>query len=694
MASLFPHNKTNSLPVYNHLEEIARIVRERQYSVLQSPPGSGKTTVIPLYLLDEPWLANKKIIILQPRRLATKSVAMRMAELLGEKVGETIGYQMRLESKVSDRTRIEVITEGLLTKRLLQDPELSGVGVVIFDEFHERSCHADTALSLVQEVTDSLRSDLRVVIMSATLASSLSQTPLANCVQHAFGSSPHPVELEYAFQPPARPVWEGAASVTRSALARFAGDILLFLPGAHEINRTREILEDSRVDAEIYSLYGDLPYHIQQQALLPSPSGARKIVLATPIAETSLTIEGVRVVIDSGYQKISRYDPTTGLSRLQVERITHDAADQRAGRAGRTAAGVCIRMWSQDEHRALRPTREPEVLRAELTGIILDLAVWGTSDFEGFGWITKPPINSLLQSIALLTDLGALDSSRKITPLGREMSRLGAEPRLAVMAIEAKRHGLTTTAARLMTILEERDPFSAHSGRGPSGSPIGADIGARLALFEDRSRRDHQTYRMIEIAERWQRKINSMRKREATIPVKADASVGYLLAVSYPDRIARRRAGEQLRYLLASGKGVTLRAGDTLQQCEFLVVCTLNDSIDDARVFFASPLDPALFDGPLKHLISEQHESTFDPRAGVLRTVATRRCGKVLLSERPVDTLSSDEKAAALAEWLEFDEGFGRIPWSAETLLLRARVSWLRVTCRDTPLPDLADAAL
>jgi ATP-dependent helicase HrpB len=690
----FPHSKTKSLPVYDHLERIASIVRENQYAVFQSPPGSGKTTVIPLYLLDEPWLAGKKIIMLQPRRLATKAVAMRMAELLGEKVGETVGYQMRLESKVSPRTRIEVITEGLLTKRLLQDPELLGVGVVIFDEFHERSIHADTGLALVREVTETLRSDLRVVVMSATLASSLSETALANSTQHTFGSAPFPVEIEYAFQPPARPLWESAASVARSALNRFSGDILLFLPGSHEINRTREILEESTVDVEVCSLYGDLPYHIQQQALLPSVNGARKVVLATTIAETSLTIEGVRVVIDSGYQKVSRYDPTTELSRLHLERITHDAADQRAGRAGRTAPGVCIRMWSQDEHRTLRSTREPEVLRAEITGILLDLAVWGTSDFEEFGWITKPPSNSLRQAVALLTDLGALNSSQKITPLGREMSRLGAEPRLAVMAIEAKSQGFTTTAAQLMTILEERDPFAGHSGRGSSGPQTSADIGSRLALFDDRARKGNQTHRLIDIAERWQRKINSGKNRECTAPVKRDASVGYLLAISYPDRIARRRTGEQLRYLLASGKGVTLRAGDPLQQCEFLVVCSLNDSMDDGRVFLASALDPSLFDGPLKHLVSEQQESTFDSSAGVLRTVATRRCGKVVLSERSIDSPSSEQKSAALEEWLGSEEGFSRIPWGAETVLLRTRVTWLQSRYSNTPLPDLTDAAL
>jgi ATP-dependent helicase HrpB len=676
------------LPIAEHLGPICRGICEHSITLLEAPPGTGKTTVLPLALLEEPSLAGKTILILQPRRIAAKSVAARMADLLDEPVGQTVGYSVRLESKRSKGTRVEVVTEGLLTRRLISDPELSGVGAVVFDEFHERSVHADVGLALTLETLSVLRPDLKVVIMSATLGESLPAHYLQDAWRYEFEGRTFPVTIHYEPGDTRQSVWERVASAIKNAAARHEGDILAFLPGSYEIQRTQEILERSRVDARVMPLFGDLPFHEQAAAIQPDPSGRRKIVLATTIAETSLTIEGVRIVVDSGTHKVSRADPS-GVASLSTEPISRDAADQRAGRAGRTAPGICIRLWSPQDHQARRPFREPEVLRSDLCPSLLDLAAWGVHDIVAFPWITPPPMPALMAARETLRLLGAVSEEGTISTHGNTIAALGAHPRLGTMAVAAKEWGLEAVAANLITLIEERDILGTHSET--------ANIHTRLELLTSPRRSHGSAQRLADLSARWAKRIADL---PAPTTIKnlrreTDDAVPFLLATAYPEQLGRRREDGSHRYLLASGKGATLKTGDPLRQSEYVVACSVQDTGGDLAIRLAAPFSPTLLDQELSRLVTSSREVRVNPESGALTSCQVTKVGALTISSRVEPKASDDDIAQAFATWLQTDEGWSKIRFSDTSLAFLSRVRWARERQGDTPaLPDLSEEAL
>ncbi len=676
-----------NLPIVEHLDQIAHGIQSHLVSILQAPPGSGKTTILPLYLANQPWLLNRKILILQPRRLAAKSVASRMSEILGSEVGKDVGYQIRLERKVSPHTRIEVITEGLLTRRIIADPELRDVGLIIFDEFHERSLNADIGLVLSQEIGSVLRPDLRILIMSATLDSLADVPSLSSAWRYTFNAKPYPVEIKYSSCDPRVPVWEQVASTVRSALAKFPGDLLAFLPGAYEIDRCFEILSRLTVDATVMPLYGDLAYAKQQAALRPLPNNARKVVLATNIAETSLTIDGVQIVVDSGLQKISR-SGETGISSLKTTSITRDAADQRAGRAGRTGPGVCIRLWSEQEHLALRPNREPEILRADITQQILELAAWGTKDPHTFAWITPPADHAISNAQNLLRSIRAVDSNGVITNRGKLLVKLGADPRLGVCCLAARDWGLEMQAAALIAILEER--FITKTDQRQ------ADISTNVESLASSSRTSAAPNRLQELSDRWAKRILALPRQDNAKPPRIEQSMacGLLLATAFPDRIAKRREDSHLRYLLSSGIGATLNENDPLGAHEYIVVAELRERAGDAQVIRAAPLNPKLFETHLKEYINEVRETKFDSELGVMLAFRRQVIGAVTIKEDRISDLSQEDLQSALVEYIRTNDGFCRLPFSAATLSTQSRALWARKIADKSNIPDLSPEAL
>jgi ATP-dependent helicase HrpB len=680
-------NSAHHLPIYAHLGRIGEGIRTHQISLLEAPPGSGKTTVLPLLLLEQPWLKGQSIIMLQPRRVAARSVATRMAEMLAEHVGDTVGYQVRLESRRSSRTRLEVITEGLLTRKLLSDPSLEGVGIIIFDEFHERRIHGDIGLSLALETATILRPDLKIVVMSATLGASLPELIFKDAWRYSFEGTPYPVALHYSPPPPREPVWLITSKAIKSAMLNHSGDILAFLPGAYEIERTIESLAQGPNNATLLPLYGELPYSEQQRALAPDPFGKRKIILATTIAETSLTIDGVTVVVDSGLHKVS-YSDSSGFTNLTTEPISRDAADQRAGRAGRTAPGVCIRLWSEQEHIARRAAREPEILRADCTSTVLDLAAWGVSSFDTFAWITPPPKTSLNRAIHTLCSLGALDSAYRITETGRALSTLATHPRLGKLAIEGHRIKRSEIAGTLIALLEERDILQ--------GRDVGADLSRRIDALSGRNPPPHIA-RVREMAHRWRERIERLPTptlKTAPPQPPVGTEVAYLLATAFPEGIAKRRSEDSPRYLLASGSGATLSHNDPLTREEFIVVASMRNGGDDAKINLASPLPSELLTTSLSPLVSTHDEVTFDDSKGLLLASTAMRIGAITLKEGRGTPVSRERMKEALISWLASPEGFARITWPTDLQELRARVVWARSRSEASNLPDLSDEVL
>lgn len=663
------------LPIRDHLPMIADGVARSRVSLLEAPPGSGKTTLLPLYLAKEPWLRGKKILVLQPRRVAARSVATHMAYLLGEEVGQTVGYQVRMERRVSTTTAIEVITEGLLTRRLISDPELSGVGLIIFDEFHERSVYSDTSLVLSHESLESLRPDLKLLVMSATLGDNFSSPIFADAWRYSFSTAPHPLAIEYRAPEPRKSLWDAAAATVVEAARLHDGDILAFLPGRYEIERTSETVRSRLEGFDVIELYGEQPLAEQAKALRPNRSSARRVVISSPIAETSLTIEGVQIVVDTGLHKVSRTDGF-GITLLSTERITRDAADQRAGRAARTAPGVCIRLWSEHEQRAMRPQREPEVLRADLLPTALDLAAWGVTDLAAFSWVTAPSQAQLQAAIEGLRDLGAIDQSGRITAHGKVLWSLGTHPALAQMCLAAKASGHEELCALLITLLEERIPRRDSSDLRP--------------LLESRTISLHQR----ESLKRWLSRIKELPQPTKTVSVAEDAAAGYLLASAFPGRIGRQREPGSERYLLASGEGASLARGDSLRMSEFLVAASLRQGDSELRISAAVPFDPQLLYGALSRLTTKKLESSFDAARGALVTRERLVCGAVTLKEQVRRSATPEEDRAALLAFLASDDGFKSLVFSSIASNIRDRVAWLRSVSPSLPLPDLSDDAL
>ena len=643
-------------------------------AVLVAPPGAGKTTLVPLALLDAAWLAGQRIVMLEPRRLAARAAATRMASLIGEPVGQTVGYRTRLDSATSAATRIEVITEGLLVRRLQSDPGLDGVGIVILDEVHERALEADLALALCLDLQRQLRPELRLLAMSATLDGARLGPLMGAEIIESPGRA-HPVGIHHAARdlPPGtgspRDLAAAVASAVRAALAAHPGDVLAFLPGMADIRRAEAALDGC--GALVLPLHGELPPAEQDRALRPAEG--RRVVLATSIAETSLTVPGVRIVVDGGWRRAPRLDPSTGLTRLATLRISRAAAEQRAGRAGREAPGVAIRIWTPALHRGLAAFDRPEILEAELSGLLLDCLAWGTPPAE-LPFPDPPPAGALTAAAALLTELGAMAEAR-ITPLGRRMAQLGAHPRLSAMMLAAESPAEAAMAADLAAILEERDPLRARDAN--------ADIGLRLAALDGAGDVDRGAVNRIRQAARQYR--NRLRLREVAADIVPGGDPGRLLAAGFPDRIAQRR-GEPGSFRLSGGGGGKLSLADPLSRAKLLVVAAL-ELQGSARIRLAAELQLDDLPAVLRARITETVETSMDPVSGSVLARRRRRLGVLVLEDR-TEIAEPGEIADVLAAEVALDA----LPWTDEARQFQARVALMARLEADWP--DLSDLAL
>jgi ATP-dependent helicase HrpB len=671
--------EASGLPIDEVLPRLLAVLAERAAAVVVAPPGAGKTTRLPLVLLDRAdWLDGRKILVVEPRRLAARGAAERMAKTLGERVGDTVGLRARLASKVGPRTRIEVITEGVFTRMILDDPSLDGIGAVLFDEYHERSLDADLGLALALDAQAGLRPDLRLVAMSATLdgarvAKLLGDAPVVESQGRAF-----PVETRYLGRDGDKRLEDRMTDAILTALASEPGSILAFLPGQGEIRRVAERLGERVRDpaVDLAPLYGAMDMRAQDLAVQPAAPGRRKVVLATSIAETSLTIEGVRVVIDSGLARVPRYEPDVGVTRLETVRVSRAAADQRRGRAGRTEPGVCYRLWDEPQTQSLLPFAEPEIRAADLAGLLLDCAAWGVTDPAQLAWLDPPPAAAVAAARADLLSIGALDADGRITATGRALRDLPLPPRLARMVLAAAEIGAADEAAMIAAVLVER---------GLGGTSV--DLDERLAGF--RRDRGGRADDMRRLARGWASTASAGRKRGAA----ETPSTAALLALAYPDRIARAR-GPAGQFHLANGRGALLDATVALARSKFLVVAELQGAAASARILLATALDERDLDAIAGPRIVTRDELTFDREAAALRARSVRRLDAIVLASEPRAVPADDAAARLLAEGLA-SLGIDRLPWSKAQRQLRDRVAFLRAAEGEaTRLPDLSDAAL
>jgi len=675
------------LPIDACLPALRQALEEAPAAVLEAPPGAGKTTRVPLALLTAPWLAGQKILMLEPRRLAARSACLRMSSELGESPGQTVGYRVRFDQQVGPTTRVEVLTEGILTRRLQQDPELAGVGLVIFDEFHERSLQADLGLALCREVQQALRPALRLLLMSATLDGAAAAALLDDAPRIQSQGRLHPVEIRHCPAAGSEPLAHLTEQVFQ-AMATAPGDVLVFLPGGGEIRRAAALCA-ARAEAglRIVPLYGDLPLSEQQAAILPDPEGRRRVVLATPIAETSLTIEGVGVVVDSGLARVPRFQPRLGMTRLVTERISQDAAEQRAGRAGRLGPGRCLRLWPETER--LAPRRTPELLSADLAPLALELAQWG-ADAGQLAWLDPPPPAALQQARDLLQDLGALDRDGRITPRGRAMAALPGHPRLAHMLLRARQLGLAALGCELAALLEERDPLRAEPGAG-------ADLSARLALLAGQRHGSDRSVlkRLRQASAQWRQALARQTSDTHARPWRGDrtAAPGLLLALAYPDRIAQRRPRDRHRYLLANGRGARLAEDDPLAGSDWLVAAHVEAGEQESRIFLAARVAREDLERELDYRITNVAQVRWDPQAQAVSARQERRLGSLCLDG--VELTDPDPQAlrAALCEGLR-QLGLESLPWTPRLRQWQARVESLRQWCPALEFPRLDDGWL
>jgi len=662
-------NALPSLPIDAALPALSEALNKGISAVLVAQPGAGKTTRVPLALLDAPWRVDGRIIMLEPRRLAARAAARQMARLLGEEVGQTVGYRVRMETKVSARTRIEVVTEGVFTRMLLDEPELGGVAAVIFDEFHERSLDGDLGLALALDAR-ALRPDLRILVMSATIdgarvARLLDDAPVIDSPGRTF-----PVETLHVEPDPLQRLEDQVAGATLAALREHGGSALVFLPGQGEIIRTAERLADRLpADTDLAPLYGQLSPAEQDRAIQPAPEGRRKIVLATSIAETSLTIEGVRIVVDSGFRRVPVYEPATGMTSLATRRVSRAGADQRRGRAGRTSPGVCVRLWNQGQTAALEPFETPEILAADLSGLLLDLANWGVSDPKTLAFLDPPPVPAWAEAKALLQRLDAIDEAGHLTPAGKALAKLPLHPRLAHMVVAGAEDGDAQTAAELAVLIGER---------GLGGDDT--DLGRRLERFRtDRSRRAEEAR---SLARRWAKLAGGTSG--------AGLSPGHHLARAFPDRVAQS-AGARGRFRLANGRQAQIDETHALAGAPFLVVADVTGSATQGRIRSAAALDPAELDTLFAAHITAETTLAFDAATGSVRARRQRRLEALRLADDTAPVTDFERAAQLLAEAaLKRPE---TLPWSKDQKALRARATFLHQTLGDD-WPDLSDAAL
>ena len=693
-----------TLPILEALPALHDAFATHRRVLLEAPPGAGKSTVVPLALLGSDWRGDGRILMLEPRRIAARAVAQRMAAWLGEETGQTIGFRTRLETRVGPLTRVEVVTEGILTRMLQHDPALEHAACVVFDEFHERNLQGDLGLALCLESQRHLRDSLRLLVMSATLDGEALLRVMGDAV--AVRSPGRMFAVETHYRPPPRDgtgrgprIEAPVVAATLRALREHEGDALVFLPGAGEIRRVLAGLAEGLPAREfsLLPLYGDLSAAEQDAALGPDAAGRRKVVVATNIAETSLTLEGVRIVVDSGIERRQRFDPATGMGRLETVRISRASADQRRGRAGRTATGVCYRLWSESAHDALLPQAPAEILEADLAPLALELACWGCSDPASMAWIDPPPAAPLGQARDLLVGLEAVDAAGRVTRLGRDMATLGLHPRLAHMVLRARALGLERLACRIAAVLTERDPLR------PTTAARDPDLRARLDILQDRPAPPgmdvdrgaiRRIERVLQQIERQLSRLDGSRSRSAARIDEADA-VGVLLAFAYPDRIGRAREGGGGRYVLSGGRGAVFADATALARSEFIAVAALDAGDRDARIQLAAPLDPALLEEHFAASIEESASVGWDPRTEAVAARRVRRLGELVLRE---ESLRKVDPAASVAAMLEGIRalGIGCLPWTRDLEQWRARVALVRshALTGHEAWPDVSDEAL
>ncbi|SHN76649.1 ATP-dependent helicase HrpB [Bradyrhizobium erythrophlei] len=707
-----PRSFDTPLPIDAVLDDLARALTSHNVAVLVAPPGAGKTTRVPLALLDAPWTANKKIIVLEPRRIAARASAERMAHTLGEKVGQTVGYRVRFGSKVSRATRIEVVTEGIFSRQILDDPELNGVAAVLFDEFHERSLDADLGLALARDAQTGLREDLRILVMSATLDGARVATLLGEAPVVASEGRAFPVETRYLGRKADAPVERQMADAIAAALRADPGSVLAFLPGAAEIRRTQNFLGERVHDAsiEIVPLFGALDASVQDRAIAPAPKGHRKVVLATSIAETSLTIEGVRIVVDSGLARVPRYEPDIALTRLETVRASRAAVDQRRGRAGRTEPGVCYRLWDEPQTAALAAYTQPEILSADLSSLVLDLAQWGVNDPSSLAFLDSPPAPALKEARELLRELGALDTDGRITEEGRSLRALALPPRLARMIVDSHRLGAGRAAADIAAVLTER---------GLGGDHVDLDV--RLDGFRrDRSQRAEAARGQ---AQRWAAQVatsspsplvgseaSEARSRgrgggsttvisRVVTPTPSpqgggELSNGVMLAFAFPDRVAKNRGNGS--FVLANGRGAAIEPAAALARAPYIAVAELTGTAMQGRILLAAPITQAEIEARFADQIESADEVSFDHGAMALRARRRKSLHAITLSEAPLALEPSEATAQIFADGL-IAAGLDQLPWSKPTKQWRDRVMFVRAAegaSPDNPWPDLSDDGL
>lgn len=666
-----------NLPVASVITDVKQKLISNNTLIISAPPGAGKSTLLPLALADEEWLGNRKILMLEPRRLAARSIASRMSDMIGEKVGESVGYRIRFESRVSEKTRIEILTEGILTRMLQSDNSLEGVGMVIFDEFHERSLFADVALALCREAQQILRPDLRIVIMSATLdmpnLSKLLDAPIVDSPGRQY-----PVEIINTGERDEMMLPELTSRVVLRALKEQKGDALVFLPGEGEIRRCESILKSAIPEVMIHPLYGQLPPGKQFAAIMPDRNGRRKVVLATSIAETSLTIEGVGIVVDCGYGRTMKFNPSSGLSRLETVVISRDMADQRTGRAGRLGPGVCYRMWSLADDERMADHRTPEIAVADLASLVLDMAVWGVTDIAKMTWLTPPPKGALNQATELLHSLDALNDGR-ITDYGRRMQKLPCHPRIAHMLICAEESGLLPLATDIAAILEERDPLPRESG---------IDINLRIeALRRYRNQKnDNRGFDRIEKIAASYRAMFNIKAENGAVNVY---ETGFLIVHAYPERIACARPGNNAQFQLSNGALVMAGHKDDLAYESWLAVshCDARDGM--GKIFMASPLNPQ----DLKTMVKEREVITWDSRKGGVVASREIRIGSIMLQSRALPSPDRALIAKAICDAVEKD-GENMLDFNDDVVQWQCRVLSLKTWLPDEEWPDVTTETL